>query len=286
MATQADIEDIRQLIADLGYQHEEAREFYQARVAEIRAEKEAERAERQADREAKEADRQAKEADRQAKEANREHAERQAQADREAREAEIAHAERQAQADREAREADRQANEAELRLKIELAQVEPGPQPRAQARDRVKLQPPRLPRFDDGKDRMDAYLERFERFLTAMEVPKEEWSFQLASVLTGKALEVYSGMTTATAAVYDTLKCNLLQRYDMTEEGYRKKFRELRPEGGETAPQFVSKLKHNFETWLNMAKVGDDGEEIRDFMIRDQFLKVTHVDLNVYLRER
>ena len=54
---------------------------------------------------------------------------------------------------------------------------------------------PRLPTFQDGKDSLDAYLERFERFATNHQWPKETWASSLSALITGKALEVYSRLS-------------------------------------------------------------------------------------------
>jgi predicted transcriptional regulator len=51
------------------------------------------------------------------------------------------------------------------------------------------------------------------------EVASRELGFAL---LKGRALEVYSRMTTEDALDYSKLKDRLLKRYNLTEEGYRK----------------------------------------------------------------
>ena len=43
---------------------------------------------------------------------------------------------------------------------------------------------------------------------------------------------------------YDKLKKALLTRYNFTEDGYRKRFREVKPETEETPDQFVICLKN------------------------------------------
>jgi len=46
---------------------------------------------------------------------------------------------------------------------------------------------------------------------------------------------------------YDLLKNSLLKRFRLTERGYRKKFKSERIEVGETAEQFVDRLKKYFD---------------------------------------
>lgn len=59
----------------------------------------------------------------------------------------------------------------------------------------IKAKLPKLPPFSDGKDNMDAYLKRFERFATSAEWPKKEWATNLSALLQGKALDVYSRLS-------------------------------------------------------------------------------------------
>ena len=55
-----------------------------------------------------------------------------------------------------------------------------------------KPKAPKLPSFVDGKDDLDAYLQRFERFATVAKWDKTGWASKLSALLSGGALEVYS----------------------------------------------------------------------------------------------
>ena len=55
-------------------------------------------------------------------------------------------------------------------------------------------------------------------------------------------LEVYDRLSVADANDYEKLKDALLKNFDMTERGFRKKFRNDRPERSETFIQFGSRL--------------------------------------------
>ena len=57
-------------------------------------------------------------------------------------------------------------------------------------------------------------------------------------------MDVYTRMSDADASDYDKLKKALLTRYNYTEDGYRKRFREATPETEETPDQFVIRLKN------------------------------------------
>ena len=101
---------------------------------------------------------------------------------------------------------------------------------------------PKLPYFEESKEKMDSYLSRFEKYATANKWDKNVWAAYLSALLKGRALDVYDRLSTEDAAFYDKLKDALLKNFDMTERGFRKKFRYSRPERSETFIQFSSRL--------------------------------------------
>ena len=101
---------------------------------------------------------------------------------------------------------------------------------------------PKLPYFEESKDKMDSYLSRFEKYAIANKWDKNVWAAYLSALLKGRALDVYDRLSTEDAADYDKLKDALLKNFDMTERGFRKKFRYSRPERSETFIQFSSRL--------------------------------------------
>ena len=131
---------------------------------------------------------------------------------------------------------------------------------------------PKLPYFEESKDKMDSYLSRFEKYATANKWDKNVWAAYLSALLKGRALDVYDRLSTEDAADYDKFKDALLKNFDMTERGFRKKFRFSRPERSEAFIQFSSRLCSHLNKWLTMAKVEKSFEAVCDFMAPDQFL--------------
>ena len=89
---------------------------------------------------------------------------------------------------------------------------------------------PNLPCFEESKDKMDSYLSRFEKYATANKWDRNVRAAYLSALLKGRALDVYDRLSTEDAADFDKLKEALLKNFDMTERGFRKKFRYSRPE--------------------------------------------------------
>ena len=90
----------------------------------------------------------------------------------------------------------------------------------------VTAKTPKIPAFDEGKDEMDSYLLRFERYATAQKWKKEDWATNLSALLKGKALDVYALMPVKEALNY-MLKAALLKRYELTEEDLREGIRSV-----------------------------------------------------------
>ena len=150
----------------------------------------------------------------------------------------------------------------------------------------VKAKIPKLPSFNEERDNMDSYLKRFERFATNAKWPKGEWATNLSSLLQGKALDVYSRLSSEEATDYDKLSDALLKRYQLTEEGFRQTFRSSKQEIGETAGQFVVRLSNYLSRWMELGKVTENYAGLRDLVLREQFLTVSNRNLVLFLKER
>ena len=145
---------------------------------------------------------------------------------------------------------------------------------------------PKLPPFEDGKDNMDSYLQRFERYAISQNWKNDQWATYLSALLKGKALEVYSRLTPEAAMDYDVLKKALLKRFELTEEGFKKRFRTCRPEQGETFGQFIIRLENYLHRWRELACTPATYEGFVDLMLRDQMLQSCGRDLALFLKER
>ena len=140
--------------------------------------------------------------------------------------------------------------------------------------DRAKT--PKLPSFVDGKDDLDAYLQRFERFATNAKWDKTGWATELSALLSGRALDVYSRLSEEDAVNHDKMKLALMKRYDLTEDGYRRKFRGSKPEVDESPDQFIARLSQTEQTF----------QGLKDLIVKEQFINSCPKELAVHLRER
>ena len=142
---------------------------------------------------------------------------------------------------------------------------------------------PSLPKFDDeNNDCIDGYLKRFERLASTYKWKKSDWATILATRLTGRAVEVYNSLTDAHASDYDRLKTELLARYQLTSETYRRRFREYKKKDSETYTQMGARLSHNLDKWFELSKCSD----LREMFLLEQFLQTLDPELAFEIRCR
>ncbi|KAM7304079.1 uncharacterized protein ISCGN_013979 [Ixodes scapularis] len=122
-----------------------------------------------------------------------------------------------------------------------------------------------IPQFNERRDDLDAYLQRFERTATGLGWPVEKWAATLGLCLTGEALTVVGRLTPEDALDYAKVKLALFQRFRYTKEGYRERV---------------------LDRWLEIAGVEKTFESLRDIILVEQFLLTCSSKLTAFLRER
>jgi len=110
-------------------------------------------------------------------------------------------------------------------------------------RQRIGAKGPKMPCFDERSDDMDSFLYTFEVYADSQRWSKEQWAVYLSARLKGKALEVYARLLVKDAQDYEILKDALLNRFNLTEEGFKQKFKSARAEVGEAPTQFIARLE-------------------------------------------
>ena len=139
---------------------------------------------------------------------------------------------------------------------------------------------PSLPKFEDETDDIDGYLKRFEHLAQTCKWRKSEWATILSTRLTGRAVEVYNNLSDTDACDYDKLKTQLLARYQLTSETYRRRFREYKKKDSETFTQMGTKLCHNFDKWFEFSKCSS----FREMILLEQFERALDPDLAFEIR--
>ncbi|PIK60000.1 hypothetical protein BSL78_03079 [Apostichopus japonicus] len=185
------------------------------------------------------------------------------------------------------------AKQLEIQLKIEEAK-----QAQAEAQAQIgnggyhgngsaaRSRPPKLPPFNQEKDDIDAYINRFERYATLQGWDRDTvWATSLSALIQGCGLFEYSSLSLEDSKDYDKVKQALLRAYHLTADGFRKKFRDIRPAHEDTGTKYVTKLKNYLHRWMELEEV-TTYEQLQDIILREQFLNSCSKDLETFLKER
>ncbi|XP_047666870.1 zinc finger and SCAN domain-containing protein 32-like [Tachysurus fulvidraco] len=134
-----------------------------------------------------------------------------------------------------------------------------------------------------GEDK-ENYLYWFEWLARTWRWPEEEWSYQLVPLLTRQALEAYLAMDEDQAAVYSERKKALLEKFSISPETYRQRFRATMTPVGETPSKTYNRLRHLYRRWVR-PELYTKGE-IGEMVILEQFLRVLPYEVRIWVKER
>ena len=82
------------------------------------------------------------------------------------------------------------------------------------------------------------------------------------------------------------MKIALMKRYDLTEDGYRHKFRVSTPETEKCPDQFILRLSTYVIRWLELSKMKKIFEGLKDLIVKEQFINSCPKEPAVHLHER
>ena len=105
----------------------------------------------------------------------------------------------------------------------------------------------------------------------------------MAPQLTGKARLAYAAMSDQDARHYDRFKAAIFRRYDINEETYRQRFREVKPKENETPVELVIRVRDLAEKWL---KGCADRAAVVDELVMEQFVDVLPEEVRVWVKVR
>ena len=145
---------------------------------------------------------------------------------------------------------------------------------------------PKLPPFDENKDEIDSFLFRFESHATSCGWAKDKWPLFASSLFRGSALSLFHSLSAKQNISWEDLKSELLRKFQCTEEGFRNKFRNVRPEANESFAAFLIRSGHLLDRWIELSEVPHDFQNLRDLFLREQILQSVSKDLSIFLRER
>ena len=186
------------------------------------------------------------------------------------------------------KEKEREEREKERAHEIRLAELRGGndatPVVESLNQALIRKDMPRQAPFSDGD--LVSYLIRFERLAQLRGWTKErDYALQLGYLLSGRALSVYSSLSSDITENYDRLKDALLFAFGHTENQHRLKFRNARISNDESYHSFSINLGRLFDYWIQSAKIDQNYDNLRELMLKDQFLSSCPSELRTFIKE-
>ena len=77
-----------------------------------------------------------------------------------------------------------------------------------------------------------------------------------------------------------------MKRYDLTEDGYRRKSWASKPEVDESLDQFIVRRDRYLMRWLELSDTAGTFYGLKDLIVKEQFIDSCPKDLATHLRER
>jgi len=88
------------------------------------------------------------------------------------------------------------------------------------------------------------------------------------------------------ASDFERFKDALLKRYQLSADGFKKRFRSAKPEAGKTPSQFLIRLDNYLERWIELAKVTKSSEGLKTSIVQEQYLSTCPKEMAIHLKER
>ncbi len=185
--------------------------------------------------------------------------------------------------EREKREQERETERERLALEKQKLELE---KRKVDGEEIKQLEKVKIPTFNEKEDNFDSYIYRFESIAKMRKWKKEDWPAQLSLLLSGRSLDAFYGLSDEEQKDYNVVKENLLRKYALTEEQFRKQFFTTTIESAETSQEFMARLERLFTKWIESTNIIQDYKSVRNLLIREGFYKRCGAELAAYLREK
>ncbi|XP_071941924.1 uncharacterized protein [Antedon mediterranea] len=149
-------------------------------------------------------------------------------------------------------------------------------------KDIMRLKEVQIAKLSDSDD-IENYLTTFERIAKTYEWRKEHWVVKLIPHLTGKARAAYASLPVTESNQYDIVKKAILQRYDITEETYRQRFRSIKKKSEESYREMYVRLKDLFTKWARPADKSKDN--LAEIVILEQLIDIMPTGVQIWVKE-
>ena len=140
-----------------------------------------------------------------------------------------------------------------------------------------------VPCFDETDP--EIFFRQFEKTATTLSWPRDHWTILIQTVLKGKGALVYANLSVEDSRDYDLVKKTVLAAYELTVEGYRQQFRNIRKSPEKTYVEFANEKFRLFKKWTESCFV-NDFDSLCNLIIMEEFKRCIPLDVKLYLEDR
>lgn len=123
----------------------------------------------------------------------------------------------------------------------------------------------KLEKFDEKTDTIDNWFGLFDKRCGLFGIKAEDKKAHLFASLTGPYAEAL--LSVPDGASYEQVKSFLLQRFNLTVDGYRKKCFEFAPKKDDSMSGFAQKLELVIEKWIDMTGIDRTFDAFKDLIM-------------------
>lgn len=123
-----------------------------------------------------------------------------------------------------------------------------------------------------GED-IGLFLVNFERTCKKITCALSAWPQRLLTLLPCEAADVVARLMAEQASEYDTVKKALLDRFRLSAEAFRQRFRAASVRAGESFTEHGYKLKADLNEWLKGAQAYGNQDKVIEVVGLEQFYK-------------
>ena len=143
-----------------------------------------------------------------------------------------------------------------------------------------------MPLYDSKTERIDDYIEQFQRLAHNQKLPEQFWVSNLLNFLPSSVRGVCNLLPLEEQDKFEEVKKALLHHFQLDAHAYWKMFRASTKNASENHRQYHVRVKTIFEKWIKMANVEKTFDALRDEILKEQVVKSYRKELAVFLTEQ